>query len=138
SESLAQFLWKHAKWTIILALLMLAAILWRNLLRFGPIIEAPAPERRQLIEHLQASARFKWKHAKTHPEISQIQQAILMTAARKQGSQQIELEREIQWLQLKSSLSASDIRAALTAAPPRDPLEFLALTQTLYQLRTNL
>lgn len=138
SESLMQFLWKHAKLAISLFVLLIGFYLWRNMLRFGPIIFSPAPERRQLIEHLQASARFKWKNEKTHPEISAIQQEILQAAARKQGRQRIDFEQELSWLAQNSTLSEAEIRARLTQTPPSDPLELLTLTQILFQLRTLL
>jgi hypothetical protein len=43
-------------------LVLLAAWLWRALVRFGPVAPDPARARRRLLDHLRASGRFLWSH----------------------------------------------------------------------------
>ena len=138
SESLIPFLWKHAKLAILSFAALIGLYLWRNMLRFGPAIATPSAARRQLIEHLQASATFKWKHEKNHAEISQIQHEIMMATARKQGRQTIDFEKDIAWLANASQLSEEEIRSSLSTECPREPLEFVSLTKILFRLRTLL
>ena len=59
--ALWQLIWEHA-WPLVLTL---AAFLPLTLLalapRFGPLLPAPIPERRRILEHIQASGLFMWK-----------------------------------------------------------------------------
>ncbi len=62
APSLAQLLWQHA-WMPLLGLIVtLLAGLWHYSRRLGPVLMPRAGEPRRLIDHLQASSRFLWRH----------------------------------------------------------------------------
>jgi hypothetical protein len=60
--SLAQLLWRHAWMPLLGFALTLLAVLWRYSRRLGPLLAPRAAEQRRLVEHLQASSRFLWRH----------------------------------------------------------------------------
>jgi hypothetical protein len=61
AESLAALLWRLAAAAILCALAALGLTIWRNLPRFGRIVESPPPLRRSLAEQIRATARFAWR-----------------------------------------------------------------------------
>ena len=62
TPALAQLLWQHA-WMPLLGLtLTLLAALWHYSRRLGPVLAPRASEPRRLVDHLQASSRFLWRH----------------------------------------------------------------------------
>ena len=56
------WLWQHANETVLSALLLLIMILLAVSRRFGPVIDINPPTRRRLLEHIQASGWFLWRH----------------------------------------------------------------------------
>jgi hypothetical protein len=62
TPSLAQLLWQQA-WMPLLGLsVTLLAGLWHYSRRLGPVRWPRAGEPRRLVDHLQASSRFLWRH----------------------------------------------------------------------------
>ncbi len=59
--SLLQLIWQHAAYLLISACLALLALLWWFTQRTGPLLAQVNPARRDLLEHLQASAEFLWQ-----------------------------------------------------------------------------
>ena len=59
--SLALLIWRHAPWLIIALLLLLTLGLWRFSFRTGPLLPPADRARRDLLEHLQASAAWAWR-----------------------------------------------------------------------------
>ncbi|MBK1719602.1 hypothetical protein CKO27_18495 [Thiocystis violacea] len=59
---LGALLWSRAPEALISALLLLLVWLWSLGGRLGPLIGPPEGRRRDLIEHLDASADFLWRH----------------------------------------------------------------------------
>lgn len=55
------WLWRHYAPFIVSLAVLLAAWLWRQTRRFGPMLPAPPQERRALLEHIDASARWLWR-----------------------------------------------------------------------------
>lgn len=62
SASLLDLLWDSANYLIICLGICLGLLLWQQGRRFGPIIPDQSFDRRQLIEHIEASTRFSWRH----------------------------------------------------------------------------
>ncbi|MES2935456.1 MAG: DUF4350 domain-containing protein, partial [Pseudomonadota bacterium] len=56
-----QVVWSFFKYGVIALTCALLLLLWRALRRFGPVLPEPEQERRALIEHIDASARWLWK-----------------------------------------------------------------------------
>jgi len=54
-------LWLHFSMPLVSLACLLALALWAALRRFGPLLPAPASERRALMEHIDASGAWLWK-----------------------------------------------------------------------------
>lgn len=52
---------QYASPVLIMATLLLVAIFWALIPRFGAFIPEPTPERRRILEHIKASGQFMWK-----------------------------------------------------------------------------
>ena len=61
AESLLSLLWRLAAAAVLCALAAIGLTIWRNLPRFGRIVESPPPLRRSLAEQIRATARFAWR-----------------------------------------------------------------------------
>lgn len=57
STLLRQYAWP----ILLMSALLLVAIFWALIPRFGAFIPEPTPERRRIIEHIKASGQFMWK-----------------------------------------------------------------------------
>ena len=62
SPNVIELLWATAKYLIICLGFGLLLILWKQGKRFGPTIPDTSFNRRQLVEHIEASTRFSWNH----------------------------------------------------------------------------
>ncbi|MCC6134603.1 MAG: DUF4350 domain-containing protein [Candidatus Contendobacter sp.] len=62
TPSLAQLLWQHAWMPLSGLILTLLAALWHYSRRLGPVLVPRASEPRRLVDHLQVSSRFLWRH----------------------------------------------------------------------------
>jgi hypothetical protein len=56
-----QLLWERFHMLVIAFSTLLALAMWAALRRFGPLLPAPAAERRSLMEHIDASGAWLWK-----------------------------------------------------------------------------
>jgi hypothetical protein len=59
--SLLQLLWRWGPYLVISVGLFIALLIWRMGRRSGPLILRGQQQRRDLLEHLQASAEFNWR-----------------------------------------------------------------------------
>ncbi len=74
--ALWRLMWKHA-WALIITLtLMFVLWLYRAAHRFGPMIPKAAEDRRSLLEHINASGHFYWKHQQKAKLIASTREAL--------------------------------------------------------------
>nr|CAA6815935.1 MAG: Unknown protein [uncultured Thiotrichaceae bacterium] len=59
---------RHAGALLIVLGLLLLFTFWSLMPRFGALIPEPPPERRRILDHIQASGQFLWKKQKHGPE----------------------------------------------------------------------
>lgn len=64
SQSLARILWHSAPHALIALALLLAALLWHFGRPIGPLLPAPSRARRNLADHLEASAMLLWRYGR--------------------------------------------------------------------------
>ena len=62
SPNVIELLWATAKYLIICLGFGLILVIWQQGKRFGPTIPDTSFNRRQLVEHIEASTRFSWNH----------------------------------------------------------------------------
>lgn len=56
-----QIIWDNGSYVVVGIALTLLLWLWSVIPRFGPIVAAPEPVRRSIIEHVNAAGRFIWR-----------------------------------------------------------------------------
>jgi hypothetical protein len=56
--SLLALLWRYGAPAVVLSGLVMALLLWRGAVRFGPLLAVPEPRRRSMAEQIRGSGRF--------------------------------------------------------------------------------
>lgn len=140
-DGLLTLLWRYFPQAIVTLLALIGLWLWHVGVRHGPL-QAPAPSgRRQLMEHLRASADFILRHNGQQSLLQALQQDVLRRARhRHPGFDQLNVAE--QWLVL-SRLTRQPTRAisqALSPAPKRrmSSAEFCRQVAHLQALRNTL
>ncbi|MGP6431230.1 MULTISPECIES: DUF4350 domain-containing protein [unclassified Pseudomonas] len=140
-DGLLTLLWRYFPQAIVALLALIGLWLWHVGVRHGPL-QAPAPSgRRQLMEHLRASADFILRHNGQQTLLQALQQDVLRRARhRHPGFDQLNVAE--QWLVL-SRLTRQPTRAisqALSPAPKRrmSSAEFCRQVAHLQALRNTL
>ncbi|WP_323160711.1 DUF4350 domain-containing protein [Pseudomonas fluorescens] len=140
-DGLLTLLWRYFPQAIVALLALIGLWLWHVGVRHGPV-QAPAPSgRRQLMEHLRASADFILRHNGQQTLLQALQQDVLRRARhRHPGFDQLNVAE--QWLAL-SRLTRQPTRAisqALSPAPKRrlSSAEFCRQVAHLQALRNSL
>ncbi len=62
APGLVSLLWQYYHYLVSALLLLIMSWLWRRNNRFGPVRVTSTASPRRLMEHIEASARFNWKH----------------------------------------------------------------------------
>jgi len=140
-DSLPALLWRYFPQAIVALIALIGLWLWHVGVRHGPV-QAPSPSgRRQLMEHLRASADFILRHNGQQTLLQALQQDVLRRARhRHPGFDQLNVAE--QWLVL-SRLTRQPTRAisqALSPAPKRrlSSAEFCRQVAHLQALRNTL
>ena len=140
-DGLLTLLWRYFPQAIVALIALIGLWLWHVGVRQGPV-QAPAPiGRRQLMEHLRASADFILRHNGQQTLLQALQQDVLRRARhRHPGFDQLNVAE--QWLAL-SRLTRQPTRAisqALSPAPKRrmSSAEFCRQVAHLQALRNSL
>ncbi|MGN8122305.1 DUF4350 domain-containing protein [Pseudomonas sp. 22082] len=140
-DSLPALLWRYFPQAIVALIALIGLWLWHVGVRHGPV-QAPSPSgRRQLMEHLRASADFILRHNGQQTLLQALQQDVLRRARhRHPGFDQLNVAE--QWLVL-SRLTRQPTRAisqALSPAPQRrmSSAEFCRQVAHLQALRNTL
>ncbi|MFJ2493830.1 DUF4350 domain-containing protein [Pseudomonas iridis] len=115
-DGLLTLLWRYFPQAIVALLALIGLWLWQAGVRHGPL-QAPAPNgRRQLQEHLRASADFMLRHNGQQALLQALQQDVLRRARRRHpGFDQLNVAE--QWLAL-SRLTRQPTRAISQALSP--------------------
>ncbi len=79
-DDLLSLLWRYFPQAMLCLALLLGAGLWHSAVRQGPLQPAPSRARRQLSEHLRASADFVLRRKGQHVLLQALQQDILRRA----------------------------------------------------------
>ncbi|MEW8506345.1 MAG: DUF4350 domain-containing protein [Candidatus Thiodiazotropha sp.] len=112
--SLLSYLWRHAPYLMIsLAFVGLLAI-WRLQRSSGPLISPSVTKQRDLLEHLQASADFAWRHNPSQGLLGATRKEVerRWLASHPQMLQMDEKAR-CDWLQKRTGITADALHTAL-------------------------
>ena len=136
--NLFQIIWKHFWALCIMLVLLFLAWLLRVSRRFGPLIPKDDEDRRNLMEHIDASGNYYWQ---------QKQQAILVDSTRAAVQQRLvqripgwqAMNNDQQAMQLAERLSIKEqqVLKLLHGDISHNPHEFAEIIKQLEQIRTT-
>ncbi len=137
-ESLWVLLWQYAYPLVISGFALLLIIIAFHQIKTGPVFPQFSVKRRQLTQHLLASAEFKVHHQQHQSLLDVVRQDVFTLLSRKSklfktGSQ----EEQIHWITAHTSLSPELIQSALFDSAI-EPHLLTHHIQTLQKIRTQL
>jgi hypothetical protein len=130
----------RGSWMVWVPLMLaLLAWLWRRTQRFGPLLPAPAVERRSLLEHVTASGEHVYRYGYAHLLHDAARKAFL-ARLRRRDPQAAALEGDTQAAMLaeRFGMSPAEIRDALASPIARDHTAFRSRVATLMRMRNSL
>lgn len=137
--TLASLVWKAAP--LLCASFVIWLVFWAasRSLAVGLRMREDEPSRRQLLEHLEASAHFLWRRGLIGPSLSAVRDEIVQRA-RRQTHDFDALDRggRARALARMTSLSAARIDHAMFADPTNQRAEFTSIIRTLQSIRRQL
>ncbi|MBU2710999.1 DUF4350 domain-containing protein [Zooshikella harenae] len=137
--SLWQLLVQHALPILVSLGAFILLFCWYYAKRFGPTKPEASPERRQLLEHLQAVASFFWRNK---------QSGYLINTLRQQVEQRIRLHhkqyselsqaKQFQLLATLSGLPVEEVQWTMSQDTLQNEIEFIRVTRNLQHIRNQL
>jgi len=129
----------HA-WRVLLpALLALLLWLWMRAERLGPLRPAPAPDRRSLLEHVQASGDHLYRYGRRAALYAAAHDAFLRRLRRRDPyAAALEGPAQIDAIAARTGMTTADVDAALRYPRPGDAKDFVLRIAKLLQLRNRL
>lgn len=136
--------WTELAWTrfafgIIGFGLLIALWIWRVAPRFGSLLTTPALERRALLEHIDASARWSWQHALGRQNLLDACRRAALDVIKRRAPELLRLPQNEMIAQLaqQTGLDANNLANACFDAASSNPLQFTRQIQLLQRLRTH-
>ncbi|CDF86019.1 hypothetical protein PKB_4695 [Pseudomonas knackmussii B13] len=118
SDSLLSLLLRNYPQALLAGALLLALVLWRVSLRQGPLQPVPSRARRQLVEHLRASADFLLRQRGHAALLQGLQRDILRRARQRQpGFERLPIAEQWQHLGRMTRLPVGAISQAMRPHP---------------------
>lgn len=129
---------KYAAPVLTSLALLLAAWLWRQSRRFGPLAPDALPERRRWIEHLDAAGRYYWRQDRGLALLRATRERVMrdLTRRRPQLAGLAPLQRD-QRIAEHAGLRLAEVQRAFAQGPAR-PEEFSATIANLERIRASL
>ena len=130
-----QLVWENG-WAVVVALaLLVCAWIWMRSRRFGPLVPDPPLDRRSLMEHIEASGRFHWKHAGA-PMLADATRQALMERVRLRHPVWLELSPAelAERLEQTAGVPLWRINRALAFRPEFEPEHFAQDINTMEQI----
>lgn len=127
-----QWLWKQAPELVTASFIFLIFWFWSRGPRFGPLVVEPAPARRRILEHIEASGRFLWQHQKQERLLNTVRDELSATAARRHPAWASMSDAEkIRHVATLAALEPKEVQLLLQDPVPHKRQDF---TRTLRQL----
>jgi hypothetical protein len=139
--SIWQLLWENFPAGMTLTVVLLIMWVWLKATRSGPIVRPLSVSRRQLMEHIQATGWFFWKHAAGREVLESQQRALLRKLEQRYpGLEKIaDTEQRVSFLSLHCGRDARVIVEALSGlSDSPDTDEFLKKTRAIREVSETL
>ena len=133
------WLWRHAHEAVISTALLLLFILYASAHRFGPIIDLEPATRRRLLEHIQATGWFLWRHQHYAQLLNGMQNNLKQEITIKHpGVREMGAAAAAARLAEITDLAVDDIRHALGVIQVNNKEEFTTTVRLYERLRKQL
>lgn len=135
AEGFWALLWNHG-WMVLYSLgALLLAWVWMASRRFGPIVPDPKPERRSLLEHIEATGAFLWRQGYQAELLESAREAVrLKLAARLGGETDMEGSDLARAISQETGVRESRVHEAFYSAGPQDRRTFTDAMRELQRL----
>ena len=132
-------LWRRYPLALGSAALALVLLLWSATRRFGPMLPAPQPARRALVEHIDASGAWLWKLPGGRRLLLDAVRAGVndLLVRRVHALRHLGPAEQCALLARATTLPAAALAAALLEPPAPLPRDFTRQIRTLVQLRNH-
>jgi len=132
-------MWRHAWAILVAAVLALVAWLFMRGQRFGPLLPAEAPDRRALLEHVQAAGEHAWRQGAARDLHAALRDAFLARLRRRDPmAAALQGDDRIAYLATKLAVDPARVRAALVPPPVFHAESFREAMASLIQLGLRL
>lgn len=139
SENLLALLWRTAPYLLISCAVLLLFWGWSRWVRFGPLIPEPPTARRQLLEHIEASAHFNWRHQQANDLLATLRDDIWWRLNHHHGIQRNgDDNNALAKLIELSLLPDAVVRHAMTSPAPQRESHWIELISQLQTIRNAL
>ncbi len=136
--SLLTLIWRNASYAVIITSLLFIFTLWAAYNRFGPTLVDNHRSRRSLLEHLDASGHFHWRHDQANTLLTTLREQLHQhLETRHPRWQQLTSKEQLEWLSKRSNQPQPVLSTALIHLPQNEH-EFTHIVQTLKSLRKTL
>jgi hypothetical protein len=127
-------------WPLWLPLLLaLLAWLWARAARLGPLRPLPPPDRRALLEHVQAAAGFVLRRGRADTLLAALQRRLQRRLAQRHPAiAALALPEQVVALAELAGVDQAALRQALVPAPPVHAEAFRSAVSTLVQIESRL
>jgi hypothetical protein len=127
-------------WRVLLPLLLALFVwLWMRAERLGPLRPSPSPDRRSLLEHVQASGDHLYRYGRRATLYAAVHDAFLRQLRRRDPyAAALEGPAQIDAIAKRTGMATADIEAALRYPRSGDAKDFVLRITKLLQLRKRL
>ena len=133
-----ELVWKYFSLAVISLGLLIILWAWRKARRFGgAILPEPNLERRSLLEHIDASARWAWTTAIGRQNMLDAARAACKETASRAPERRLNTTEQIHELASQSGLDAQALANAWLDSAAAHPLQFTKQIQLLQRLRAH-
>ncbi|MFO7594335.1 MAG: DUF4350 domain-containing protein [Pseudomonadota bacterium] len=135
--SLLTLLWRHTPYLLVTTIVLLLMAIWHLLLRSGPRLSLEEDARRNLLEHLDATAEYSWRIDKAKRLLSDNRHAIEQSWRRRHPQlNSLEQEQRCEWIGEKAGIAASAVERTLYGDIKNEE-DFIRATAVMQQLATR-
>lgn len=135
---LPQMLWQKMPFVIVTIMLLLLLMGWRLFLYTGPRLNLQQTQRRNLLEHIDATAHYAWRIDKGRRLFEQNRKALEQAwRQRHPNLNRMDNQQRAEWLSEQTGMTAAAVKRSLYQDITQDQ-DFIKATLVLQQLASGL
>ena len=125
-------IWRNAALVVLGTLALIGLITWRAGFRFGPPLAREAQDRRQLMEHIDAVARFYWQYRSSDELLDELREEVMHVHRVGADQNSNDLAASLGAL---TGVAEADVRWALSVKIHHKDVSFVRAVSILQKLR---